>query len=83
MNLKTLYLTKCTFEKLRRDRWAMAQRAFCDLVLEGEGCIRLDIYKGFVFNFRSGPLWIDWFLPKIGNAWIAWMVHDALYGLLD
>jgi len=79
MKVSSIKFSEGIFKKLTTDKWQVFKPVFCEIELLNEGVIQIEIYKGFKFNFRSGGLFIDWVIPKIGDFWIAWLVHDSLY----
>lgn len=50
-------------------------------VITDEGTLKFHFCKGFVTNFRSGPLGVDRFIDQIGNhaTQLAYLTHDAAY----
>ena len=77
MKVRSVRHTIGVFSKMEEDKWETHREFYADIETDA-GVISLVVDAGFRFNFRSGPRYIP-FLPKIGKAWLAWLVHDALY----
>lgn len=62
-------------------RWQIEEDTICTIALNPFEKFEYNISKGFELNFRSGPDWLNNFIPKIGTPAIAlsWLIHDINY----
>jgi hypothetical protein len=62
------------FEQRSKDIWELVTPFFCIV----DYSLHLDFYiqRGFLTDFRSGPKFINWFIPKFSMVFV---LHDYLY----
>jgi len=63
------------------DMYLITEAFKCTIKEEGRDKYIYLVKKGFKTNFRSGPEFLDLYIPKIGKLEIAisWLIHDVNY----
>jgi len=48
-------------------------------VFTNQGTLHVQTAPGFVFDGRSGPKIVDWYVPNLGNLYekLCWLTHDC------
>lgn len=48
-------------------------------IFTNQGTLHVQTAPGFVFDGRSGPKIVDWYVPNLGNFYekLCWLTHDA------
>lgn len=48
-------------------------------VFTNQGTLHVQTAPGFVFDGRSGPKLVDWYVPNLGNLYekVCWLAHDC------
>lgn len=75
MRLISFQDKRFTFEKVGHNQWAL-QEDFSVRLSEHCHSIDITIPKGFLTDFRSGPDFINFIVPKFGMWFV---IHDYLY----
>ena len=82
VSMKTEVLFSRDLEIVRvSDRWYRIPFSFdVDIYLDGVHRAHIDIDRDFMFDGRSGPRIVDFFVPNLGtqNERRAWFIHDLL-----
>lgn len=61
--------------------WSIAEDVTIWVWFKNGQCLTFFIQAGFYTDFRSGPILVDYIVPKIGGRkpLLCWLVHDILY----
>ena len=48
-------------------------------IFTNQGTLHIQTAPGFVFDGRSGPKIVDWYVPNLGNIYekVCWFAHDC------
>ena len=48
-------------------------------IFTNQGTLHVQTAPGFVFDGRSGPKIVDWYVPNLGNIYekLCWLTHDC------